>query len=100
MIYEFLYNSKPVNTYHITITVFWILIFLGFSVYNYCLSRPPKEKYRISKTLQYDANLQKEVVISQTIPENTYNSYEKKNLYEAYDYKCTILHHLLNDIRI
>lgn len=78
MIYEFLYNSKPVNTYHITITVFWILIFLGFSVYNYCLSRPPKEKYRISKTLQYDANLQKEVVISQTIPENTYNSYEKK----------------------
>lgn len=78
MIYEFLYNSKPVNTYHITITVFWILIFLGFSVYNYCLSRPPKEKHRISKTLQYDANLQKEIVISQTISENTYNSHEKK----------------------
>lgn len=78
MIYEFLYKSKPVNIYHITITFFWILIFLGFSVYNYCLSRPPKEKYRISKTLQYNANLQKEVVISQTISENTNNSYEKK----------------------
>ena len=78
MIYEFLYKSKPVNTYHITITFFWILIFLGFSVYNYCLSRPPKEKYQISKTLQYNANLQKEVVISQTISENTNNSYEKK----------------------
>ena len=30
------------------------------------------------KTLQYNANLQKEVVISQTISENTNNSYEKK----------------------
>ena len=78
MIYEFLYNSKPANTYHITITVFWILMFLGFSVYYYCLSRPPKEKYRISKTLQYDADLQKEVVVSQTISETIHDPYSKK----------------------
>ena len=78
MIYEFLYNGKPVSFYSITITIFWVLVFFSFSLYYYCLSRPPKEKYRASTTCQYDANLQKEVIVSQTVAENTINSYYKK----------------------
>lgn len=78
MIYEFLYNSKPVNLYNITITIFWMLVFFSFSLYYYHLSRPPKEKYLTSTTCQYDADLQKEVVVSQTISENTINSYDRK----------------------
>lgn len=78
MIYEFLYNSKPVDTYIIAVAVFWMLIFLGFSVYYYCLSRPPKEKYRISKTVQYDSDSQKDVVVSHTVSENTIDPYDKK----------------------
>ena len=78
MIYEFLYNGKPVSFYSITITIFWMLVFFSFSLYYYRLSRPPKEKYRTSTTCQYDADLQKEVVISRTVSENTTNSYDKK----------------------
>ena len=78
MIYEFLYNGKPVSFYNITITIFWMLVFFSFSLYYYCLSRPPKEKYHTSTTCQYDANLQKEVIVSQTVAENTINSYDKK----------------------
>lgn len=78
MIYEFLYETKPVPLHIIAITVFWILIFLGFSVYYYCLSRPPKEKCRTSTTCQYDADLQKEVVVSQTVSENNINPYDKR----------------------
>lgn len=78
MIYEFLYSSEPVHLHLIAIAIFWMLIFLGFSVYYYCLSRPPKKKYRISKTCQYDANLQKEVVVSQTVSENNIDPYDKK----------------------
>lgn len=77
MIYEFLYNSKPINLYNITITIFWMLVFFSFSLYYYCLSRPPKEKYLTSTIYQYDADLQKEVVISQTVSENAINSYDK-----------------------
>lgn len=77
MIYEFLYNSKPVNLYNIIITIFWMLVFLSFSLYYYRLSRPPKEKYLTSTIYQYDADLQKEVVVSQTVSENTINSYDK-----------------------
>ena len=78
MIYEFLYNSKPVDTHILAIAVFWTLIFIGFTVYYYFLSRPPKEKYRISKTCQYDTDLQKEVVISQTVSKNDIDPYDKK----------------------
>ena len=77
MIYEFLYNGKPVSFYSITIAIFWVLVFFSFSVYYYRLSRPPKEKYRTSTTCQYDADLQKEVIVSQTVAENTINSYDK-----------------------
>lgn len=78
MIYEFLYSSKPVNLHLIAIAIFWVLVFLSFSVYYYRLSRPPKEKYRTSITCQYDADLQKEIVISQTVSENTIDPYDKK----------------------
>ena len=78
MIYEFLYSSKPVGLHLIAIAIFWIVVFLSFSVYYYRLSRPPKEKYRTLTTCQYDADLQKEVVISQTVSENTINSYDRK----------------------
>lgn len=78
MIYEFLYSSKPVGLHLIAIAIFWVLVLLSFSVYYYCLSRPPKEKYLTSTTCQYDANLQKEVIVSQTISENTINSYDRK----------------------
>ena len=78
MIYEFLYETKPVSLHLIAIAIFWVLVFLSFSVYYYRLSRPPKEKYRTLTTCQYDADLQKEVVISQTVSENTINSYDRK----------------------
>lgn len=78
MIYEFLYESKPVGLHLIAIAIFWVVVFLSFSVYYYRLSRPPKEKYRTLTTCQYDADLQKEVVISQTVSENTINSYDRK----------------------
>ena len=78
MIYEFLYSSKPVGLHLIAIAIFWVVVFLSFSVYYYRLSRPPKEKYRTLTTCQYDADLQKEVVISQTVSENTINSYDRK----------------------
>lgn len=78
MIYEFLYKDKPVEPYIIAIAIFWVVVFLSFSVYYYRLSRPPKEKYRTLTTCQYDADLQKEVVISQTVSENTINSYDRK----------------------
>lgn len=78
MIYEFLYESKPVDLHLIAIAIFWALVFLGFSVYYYRLSRPPKEKYRTSKICQYDADLQKEVVISQTVSENTIDPHDQK----------------------
>lgn len=77
MIYEFLYESKPVDLHLIAIAIFWVLVFFSFSVYYYRLSRPLKEKYRSSTTCQYDADLQKKVVISQTVSENTINSYDK-----------------------
>lgn len=78
MIYEFLYETKPVSLHLIAIAIFWVLVFLSFSVYYYRLSRPPKEKYSTLTTCQYDADLQKEVVISQTVSENTINSYDRK----------------------
>lgn len=78
MIYEFLYETKPVDLHLIAIAIFWMLVFLGFSVYYYRLSRPPKEKYRTSTICQYDADLQKEVVISQTVSENTIDPHDKK----------------------
>lgn len=78
MIYEFLYNGKPVDFYIIVITIFWMLVFFGFSLYYYYLRRPPKEKYRTSTTYQYDADLQKEIVISRTVSENTIDPYDKK----------------------
>lgn len=78
MIYEFLYSSKPVGLHLIAIAIFWVVVFLSFSVYYYRLSRPPKEKYRTLTTCQYDADLQKEVIISQTVSENTINSYDRK----------------------
>lgn len=78
MIYEFLYESKPVGLHLIAIAIFWVLVFFSFSVYYYRLSRPPKEKYRTSTTCQYDADLQKEVVISQTISKNTIDPHDKK----------------------
>ena len=78
MIYEFLYETKPVGLHLIAIAIFWVLVFLSFSVYYYRLSRPPKEKYRTSITCQYDADLQKEVVVSQTVSENTIDPYNKK----------------------
>lgn len=77
MIYEFLYETKPVGLHLIAIAIFWVLVFFSYSVYYYHLSRPPKEKYRTSTTCQYNVNLQKEVVISQTVSENTINSYDK-----------------------
>lgn len=77
MIYEFLYESKPVGLHLIAIAIFWVLVFFSFSVYYYRLSRPPKEKYRTSTTYRYDVDLQKEVVISQTVSENAINSYDK-----------------------
>lgn len=77
MIYEFLYSSKPANFYAIALTIFWALIFFSVFVYYYCLSRPPKEKYLTSTTYRYDVDLQKEVVISQTVSENAINSYDK-----------------------
>lgn len=78
MIYEFLYSSKPVDLYIIAIAIFWMLVFFGFSLYYYYLSRPPKEKCRTSTTCQYDADLQKEVVVSRTVSENTIDPYDKK----------------------
>ena len=78
MIYEFLYSSKPVGLHLIAIAIFWVVVFLSFSVYYYRLSRPTKEKYRTLTTCQYDADLQKEVVISQTVSKNTINSYDRK----------------------
>ena len=77
MIYEFLYSSKPVDLHLIAIAIFWVVVFLSFSVYYYHLSRPPKEKYLTSTIYQYDADLQKEVVVSRTVSENTINSYDK-----------------------
>lgn len=78
MIYEFLYETKPVGLHLIAIAIFWVLVFLSFSVYYYRLSRPPKEKYRTSTTCQYDADLQKEVVVSRTVSENTIDPNDKK----------------------
>lgn len=77
MIYEFLYETKPVSLHLIAIAIFWVLVFFSFSVYYYRLSRPPKEKYRTSTTYRYDVDLQKEVVISQTVSEKAINSYDK-----------------------
>lgn len=78
MIYEFLYETKQVGLHLIAIAIFWVLVFFSFSVYYYRLSRPPKEKYRTSTTCQYDADLQKEVVISQTVSENTIDPHDQK----------------------
>ena len=78
MIYEFLYSSKPVDTYIIAIAIFWVLIFLSFSVYYYFLSRSPKEKHRISKTYRYDSDLQKDIIVSHTVSENTIDLYNKR----------------------
>lgn len=78
MIYEFLYSSKPVGLHLIAIAIFWVLVFFSYSVYYYHLSRPPKEKYRTSTTCQYDANLQKEVVVSRTVSENTIDPHDQK----------------------
>ena len=77
MIYEFLYETKPVSLHLIAIAIFWVLVFFSVFVYYYCLSRPPKEKYLTSTTYRYDVDLQKEVVISQTVSENAINSYDK-----------------------
>lgn len=77
MIYEFLYETKPVSLHLITIAIFWVLVFFSYSVYYYHLSRPTKEKYLTSTTYRYDVDLQKEVVISQTVSENAINSYDK-----------------------
>lgn len=77
MIYEFLYSSKPVGLHLIAIAIFWVLVFFSYSVYYYHLSRPTKEKYLTSTTYLYDVDLQKEVVISQTVSENAINSYDK-----------------------
>ena len=70
MIYEFLYETKPVGLHLIAIAIFWVIVFFSFSVYYYRLSRPPKEKYLTSTTYCYDADLQKEVVASQTVSKN------------------------------
>lgn len=78
MIYEFLYYGKPADFYAIALTIFWALVFFSVFVYYYCLSRPPKEKYRTSTTCQYDVDLQKEVVISQTVSENAIDPHDKK----------------------
>lgn len=78
MIYEFLYETKPVGLHLIAIAIFWVLVFLSFSVYYYRLSRPPKEKYRTSITCQYDADLQKEVVVSRTVSENSIDPHDQK----------------------
>ena len=77
MIYEFLYETKPVGLHLIAIAIFWVLVFFSYFVYYYHLSRPPKEKYLTSTTYRYDVDLQKEVVISQTVSENAINSYDK-----------------------
>lgn len=77
MIYEFLYETKPVSLHLIAIAIFWVLVFFSYSVYYYHLSRPPKEKHLTSTTYRYDADLQKEVVVSRTVSENTINSYDK-----------------------
>lgn len=77
MIYEFLYETKPVSLHLIAIAIFWVLVFFSYSVYYYHLSRPTKEKYLTSTTYRYDVDLQKEVVISQTVSENAINSYDK-----------------------
>lgn len=78
MIYEFLYETKPVGLHHIAIAIFWVIVFFSFSVYYYRLSRPPKEKYLTSTTYGYDANQQKEVVVSQTVSENIIDPHDKK----------------------
>lgn len=78
MIYDFLYKSKPIETHVIIITAIVALIYFGFAIFYFYLSRPQKEKYRTSKTYQYNANLQKDVVISQTISKNTVDPYDKK----------------------
>lgn len=78
MIYEFLYETKPVGLHLIALTIFRALVFFSVFVYYYCLSRPPKEKYRTSTTCQYDVDLQKEVVISQTVSENAIDPHDKK----------------------
>lgn len=78
MIYEFLYETKPVGLHLIATAIFWALIFFSFSVYYYRLSRPPKEKYLTSTTYGYDANQQKEVVVSQTVSENIIDPHDKK----------------------
>lgn len=100
MIYEFLYETKPVGLHLIAIAIFWALIFFSFSVYYYRLSRPPKEKYLTSTTYGYDANQQKEVVVSQTVSENIIDPPRQKILYEPYGHKCTVLYYLLSYIRI
>lgn len=78
MIYEFLYNSKPADTHIIIITAIFILVYFGFFLYNYCVSRPPKEKYHTSTTYRYDTDLQKDVIISQTVSKNSIDPYNKK----------------------
>lgn len=59
MIYEFLYETKPVSLHLIAIAIFWVLVFFSYSVYYYHLSRPTKEKYLTSTTYRYDVDLQK-----------------------------------------
>ena len=78
MIYEFLYETKPVGLHLIAIAIFWVIVFFSFSVYYYRLSRPPKEKYLTSTTYRYDADLQKEVVASQTVSKNYIDPHDKK----------------------
>lgn len=78
MIYEFLYETKPVGLHLIAIAIFWVIVFFSFSVYYYRLSRPPKEKYLTSTTYCYDADLQKEVVASQTVSKNYIDPHDKK----------------------
>lgn len=67
-----------VDLHLIAIAIFWVLVFFSYSVYYYHLSRPPKEKYLTSTTYRYDVDLQKEVVVSQTVSENTIAPYNKK----------------------
>lgn len=78
MIYEFLYETKPVGLHLIAIAIFWVLVFFSYSVYYYHLSRPSKEKYLTSTTYLYDVDLQKEVIVSRTIAEKAIGHYDKK----------------------
>ena len=67
MIYEFLYESKPVNLFIPVIPFLMFLIFLGLFIYFYRISHPKKQEPSTSTTYKYDPELRKPVAISTSI---------------------------------